>query len=215
MLPGYKKHATIGVGTGILFHAAAVVTPDTGEIWIEVLRALLWAVGVGSFTWGLVAYAMGKGCHGAWGLLGVMSIFGLLVLVLLRDKHWELKLQDLDDASSNEPTTKPVVPADVAGEWQFYLDSVGSTVIVDFRLDGTFSQRILHNAGGMTDCEGGTWQLEGAKVHLANYVSARSGQQERHTWWMIDGPSGLAMIGGEGEGPGSRLRVSRRGPGRT
>lgn len=44
-------------------------------------------VGAAVFIYGTVNYAMGKGYNGALGLLGLLSCVGLVVLVLLPDKH--------------------------------------------------------------------------------------------------------------------------------
>jgi hypothetical protein len=44
-------------------------------------------VGLAVFIYGTVNYAMGKGYNGALGLLGLLSCVGLVVLVLLPDKH--------------------------------------------------------------------------------------------------------------------------------
>ena len=39
------------------------------------------------FIWGLKEYAEAKGHSGAWALLGLLSIFGLIILVCFKDKH--------------------------------------------------------------------------------------------------------------------------------
>ena len=45
--------------------------------------------GIGSilFIIGCCFYAKGKGYNGAWGLLGLLSLIGLLILVCMKDKH--------------------------------------------------------------------------------------------------------------------------------
>jgi len=98
---------------------------------------------------------------------------------------------------STEPTPQPVAPGDVAGAWQFYLDGLGRTVVVDFRSDGTFGQAILGNRDGVTECPGGTWHLDGPRVHLDNYLCARTGASGPRTWWVIDTPAGRALFGGD------------------
>ncbi len=109
-----------------------------------------------------------------------------------------------------EPTARPVTAADVARTWQFYLDELGRTVVVDLLPDGTFAQRFLSNRDGVTACPGGTWRLEGPRVHLANYVCARTGGAEARTWWMIDAPGGLGLFGGDGAEAASYFRMSPR-----
>ena len=114
----------------------------------------------------------------------------------------------LDDAPlSTEPTGKPVMVDDVIGRWQFYLDRASVTVSVDFRPDGTFSEMILANQGGVRECPGGTWTLEGALVHLTGYITAVEGVSESRTWWMIDTPSGLALFGGDDADPQTFFRM--------
>ena len=104
----------------------------------------------------------------------------------------------------NGDQSPPIQPAirshwyDLVGQWQLYLDSVSRTVSVDFRDDGTFAQRIVPNQGGIQECPGGTWSLEGASVRLAGYVTAGDGTSQSLTWRMVDTPSGLALYGGDG-----------------
>jgi hypothetical protein len=88
---------------------------------------------------------------------------------------------------------------DLVGCWQFYLDSATRTVSIDFRPDGTFTQSISPNQGGIQQCPGGTWRLEGPKVQLQGYITAAEGTSQERAWWMIDAPSGdLALFGGDG-----------------
>jgi hypothetical protein len=58
MLPEYKNKTNIGVGVGFIF-----------------------------FIWGCSSYAQGKGYSQWIGALGLLSIFGLVVLAVLPDKH--------------------------------------------------------------------------------------------------------------------------------
>jgi hypothetical protein len=110
---------------------------------------------------------------------------------------------------STEPTTRPVGAADVAGPWQFYLDGLSKTVTVDFSPDGTFAQTIVANDGGVTECPGGAWRLDGPRVHLTGYVTAEQGESQARTWWMIDTPGGLALFGGDQAEAESFFRMAR------
>jgi hypothetical protein len=116
----------------------------------------------------------------------------------------------LDESFSTEPTGKPVAIEDVVGRWQFYLDSAAKTVVVDFKPDGTFSEEILPIQGRIQECPGGTWKLEGPKVHLEGYVTAAESVSASRTWWMIDLPSGLGLFGGDGAEAKSFFRLRRR-----
>lgn len=44
-------------------------------------------IGTGFFFWGLYAYMKGKGHHGAWALLGVLGLIGLVVLIFFGDRN--------------------------------------------------------------------------------------------------------------------------------
>ena len=120
----------------------------------------------------------------------------------------------LDDTPlSAEPTSRSVQAYDLVGRWRFYLDRESKTVIIDFRPDGTFSQTISPNQGRIRQCPGGTWRLEGPKVHLEGYITAVEGTSHERTWWMIDAPSGgLALFGGDGPDAQSFFCMRRRQP---
>jgi hypothetical protein len=111
--------------------------------------------------------------------------------------------------ASTAPTTQTVRVEDVLGQWQFYLDSLAKTVLIDFRPDGAFAQTILSNDGGRMECPGGTWRLDGPRIHLAGYVTAEQGASRSLTWWMIDAAAGPAVFGGDGDGPGSFFGMTR------
>ena len=48
----------------------------------------------------------------------------------------------LDSRVTIDPTTKPVDVEDIAQCWRFYLGKESSTVTIEFRKDGTFTQTI-------------------------------------------------------------------------
>jgi len=131
----------------------------------------------------------------------------------LEDRFWpspgRAVLPQGDSPFSLEPTASPVGVENVAGRWQFYLDGLGKTVILDFKPDGSFAQAIVSNQGGPTQCPGGSWRLEGAMVRLDGYVTAGQGARESRSWWMVDTPSGLALYGGDGSDGGPRFRMLR------
>ena len=88
MLSEYKKKTNIGVGLGIIIQIIANVVSAGGEGNI-IIGGLLGFVGTVFFIYGCVSYAKGKGHHGAWGILGLFSIIGLIILVLFPDRHKE------------------------------------------------------------------------------------------------------------------------------
>ena len=81
MLAEKKTQTNIGVGMGIICQLASRFT-DNPALSLAIL-----CVGTVFFIWGCVSYAQGKGQSPALGLLGFLSICGLLILILLPDKH--------------------------------------------------------------------------------------------------------------------------------
>ena len=111
---------------------------------------------------------------------------------------------------STAPTSKAVDTGDVVGRWQFYLDRLSCAVLIEFRPDGTFAQTILPNQGGAKNCPGGTWRLEGPRIHLDGYVTAtEEATNEARTWWVIDTTSGPALYGGDGIEPSGCFCLQR------
>ncbi|MGI0134172.1 MAG: hypothetical protein ACREBW_04360 [Candidatus Micrarchaeaceae archaeon] len=87
MLAEYKTKTNIGVGLGIVAELVGNFLLDPTSRAQAVLGAVIILVGFVMFIWGCVQYAKGKGHSGWFGLLGLVSIFGLLVLVFLPDRH--------------------------------------------------------------------------------------------------------------------------------
>jgi len=83
MLAEYKTKTNIGVGVGILLQIVgrALLTSD------QILGIPVALAGVGFFLYGCFSYAKGKGYPSLLGLLGLLSCLGLIVMVLLPDKH--------------------------------------------------------------------------------------------------------------------------------
>ena len=88
MIQEYKNKTNIGVGLGILGHiAGSILTRQSDNPLILILGLLFLIAGLVLFIWGCWNYAKGKGYHGAWGLLGLLSCIGLIILVFFPDKH--------------------------------------------------------------------------------------------------------------------------------
>ena len=84
MLPQYKRNTNIGVGFGILLQVAGRMMAERGSPEVGLIVAL---AGVAIFIWGCGQYAKGKG-HSMWfGALGLLSVIGLVILVVMSDKH--------------------------------------------------------------------------------------------------------------------------------
>lgn len=86
MIAEYKRKSNWGVGFGLLALLVGNGISRTGGADIAFLGEPLILVGLGLFVWGCVSYAQAKGRHPALGALGLLSIFGLLVLVCLKDQ---------------------------------------------------------------------------------------------------------------------------------
>ena len=78
-----KTNLFILLGIAVQFGGAAVAS----AVGSDVLSILSRIGGAILFVSGCCYYAKGKGYHVAWGLLGLLSLIGLLVLVCLRDKN--------------------------------------------------------------------------------------------------------------------------------
>ena len=81
MLAEKKSQTNIGVGMGIICQVASRLTDNLA------LSLAIFCVGIVFFIWGCVSYAQGKGQSPVLGLLGFLSICGLIILILLPDKH--------------------------------------------------------------------------------------------------------------------------------
>lgn len=82
---------------------------------------------------------------------------------------------------------------DVLGAWHFYVDAVASTVTIDLRPDGRYTQVIARNSGGAIDCPGGVWTLEGPYLELASYRSALRATTQNVRWFFGEWENGLVL----------------------
>lgn len=91
MIAEYKTKTNVFVGLGLILQLGSRMMvagqdPDTWGVW-----GLGILVGWVLVIIGCAYYAKGKGYNGAWGLLGLLSIIGLIILVLFRDRHKEAR----------------------------------------------------------------------------------------------------------------------------
>lgn len=87
MLPRKQIATNIGVGLGIVLQVGGRLISSQEDPSTMTLGAAAFFAGMAFFVWGCVSYAQGKGYSGAWGLLGLLSCLGLLVLVLMPDQY--------------------------------------------------------------------------------------------------------------------------------
>jgi uncharacterized membrane protein len=86
VLAGYTRKTNIGVGMGIVLEIVGRIMVHNPEP-MRSMGSIIMLVGLVAFIWGCAQYAKGKG-HSPWfGLFGLLSIIGLIVLALFRDKH--------------------------------------------------------------------------------------------------------------------------------
>ena len=97
MLPEYKKKTYIGMALYIIlpFIFVFIVYAVGGTTQTEETKSILvipvFLLMYGCFIYGCCCYAKGKGYHGAWGILGILSVLGLFILVCFPDKHKSIK----------------------------------------------------------------------------------------------------------------------------
>jgi len=81
----YRRRAIAGIviGLGCLFFFNVILpySPST-----EGIATFFSVVGTGIYIWGLYNFAKSKGYHGAWCLLGLLSILGLIILACMPDR---------------------------------------------------------------------------------------------------------------------------------
>lgn len=92
MLAAHKQKTNIGVGIGLALQIGGrLLMTSGGTRSASALGAVVLVAGLAVFAWGCSMYAQGKGHHPAFGLLGLLSLIGLLVLLSLEDRHPEQK----------------------------------------------------------------------------------------------------------------------------
>ena len=87
-----------------------ILGPDTaGEM--SHIPALMVVVGTFLLIWRLCYYAKAKGRSGYWGFCGLLSIFGVIILALLRNDHQQAQLPEQEgnegQPTAPEPTAEP------------------------------------------------------------------------------------------------------------
>ena len=96
MLAEYKRKTNIGVGMGIIiqFFGRYLIGSEDAVGAAPLFGVLLFFIGLAFFIWGCMSYSQGKGHHRAWGLLGLLSILGLIALFFFTDKYKEESIQN-------------------------------------------------------------------------------------------------------------------------
>lgn len=77
-----ERKANFGVGLGFALHFLGFFLPEIAGVTVEMGIAIV-LLGLATFVWGTMHYALGKGYSKSLGWLGLFGILGLIVLVLL------------------------------------------------------------------------------------------------------------------------------------
>jgi hypothetical protein len=85
MLAEFKYKTGIALGAGLLLIIAGRLILRSGGPAIVGATAVIG--GLVLFIWGCSLYAKSKGLSGWWGLLGLFTVFGLLILFTFPDRH--------------------------------------------------------------------------------------------------------------------------------
>ncbi len=146
-------------------------------------------------------------------LVGVVALGGFGGLTRHRRPKPKSAPRLVRPVANPMPTSRPVTPGDLVGEWSYYADAVASIVIVRFRTDGTYAQEIVTSGGGRTACPGGTWTLNGPWIELTDFRSPTAATTARVRWFFAEGPIGLALFGTDQPGFPPPFHVLRSNPG--
>lgn len=89
MLKGSKLKTNVGIGAGwvtLLVGSSMARAPSSSH---PMLAIAVLVVGAAFFIWGCAQYSKGKGHSAYWGALGLLWIFGLVVLFFFKDRNKE------------------------------------------------------------------------------------------------------------------------------
>jgi hypothetical protein len=107
------------------------------------------------------------------------------------------------------PSRRALRPEDVLGPWQFYVAAAASTVTVDLRAEGRYTQTIVGEGGERSDGPGGTWTLDGPQVELTSYRSAIRAVTDRVRWLFGDWQKELVLFAKD-DPQGTRMLLGQR-----
>ena len=85
----YATRANLGIAVGLVMTIGGRLwyrSLDDGDDGLLTLALIVGVAGTVAFVYGCVNYALAKGRAGWWGLLGLLSVLGLIVLWLLPDR---------------------------------------------------------------------------------------------------------------------------------
>jgi len=86
-----QSKSSLGVGLGLVLQIVGGITLFTTPMFAISLPLLIFGVGVLLFIWGCANYMTSKGHSSAWGILGLFSILGFLILMCFPDRYLDQK----------------------------------------------------------------------------------------------------------------------------
>jgi len=86
MLPVYKTRMNISLGLWFVFILAQVILAKSGY-GNSIFGTFSWVAAMLAMIASCYASAKGKGHTGVWGLLGVLSLLGFIILIFFPDKN--------------------------------------------------------------------------------------------------------------------------------
>ena len=141
MIPEHLRKSNIGVGLGILFQILALLIR---ELWL--LSLLLVLAGTVFFIWGCMQYSLAKGHSWAWGLLGFLSLIGLIILYFLPDRPKALA-KGVHAIDTNQPNTKSHKRPIVLSIWCVFSVIVMSFTLVNLLFSPSFRSEMTTQLG--------------------------------------------------------------------
>lgn len=81
MLAEYKEKTYIGISLEVIAYIFGIVIGASGDAVGARLGSLFMLGGNFLFIWHCYSFARGRVYNGAWGLLGLLGIFGLIILL--------------------------------------------------------------------------------------------------------------------------------------
>lgn len=87
VLKQYGRYAALGIALGLLVQIAGAAIPPMATKSPAIPAFVVILVGMGIFVYGCYCLMKMKGQHGALALLGLLGCFGLVILLVLPNKH--------------------------------------------------------------------------------------------------------------------------------
>lgn len=97
MIRAYDRKAYTGITAGVLTNVGsrivggvAMADPKSPDLALLCLSLVGTLVGLALTVWGCSWYARAKGQHWVWGFLGMLSLFGFIILMFVPDNYKEV-----------------------------------------------------------------------------------------------------------------------------